>query len=227
MDKILLVVLAVLGVAAANVIGPRIRVAPPLILVVVGAVIGIMPFVPAFSIDPQWILVGVLPPLLYSAAVSFPAMDFRRDFRAISALSVVLVLISSVALGFLFTLLIPGLSLAAGVALGAIVSPTDAVATNIAARLGVPNRVIAVLRGESMLNDATSLVLLRTAIAAAGTSVAFGGVALNFMWSVFIAVVVGALIGALNIWVRSRVADATVNTAISFTVPYLAYLPVE
>ena len=227
MEKILLVVLAVLGVAAANVIGPRIKVAPPLILVVVGAVIGIMPFVPSISIDPEWILVGVLPPLLYAAAVSMPAMDFRRDFRAIRAMSVLLVVISSVVLGLLFTVLIPGLSLAAGIALGAIVSPTDAVATNIAARLGVPNRVIAVLRGESMLNDATSLVLLRTAIVALGTSVAFGDVALSFLWSVLIAVVIGSVVGALNMWVRARVPDATVSTAISFTVPYLAYLPVE
>ncbi|NED69610.1 sodium:proton antiporter, partial [Streptomyces sp. SID10244] len=91
-------------------------------------VVGVMPFVPAVDVDPEWILIGVLPPLLYSAAVSMPTMDFRRDFGAISALSVLLVLVSAVLLGFFFVWVIPGIGLATAIALGAIVSPTDAVA---------------------------------------------------------------------------------------------------
>ncbi|MGC5255141.1 cation:proton antiporter [Gordonia sp. DT218] len=227
MQQILLVVIAVLGIAAAQVIGPRIRVAPPLLLVVVGVVVGVMPFVPAVDVDPEWILIGVLPPLLYSAAVSMPTMDFRRDFGAISTLSVVLVLVSAVLLGFFFVWVIPGLGLATGIALGAIVSPTDAVATSIAKRLGVPHRVTAVLEGESMLNDATSLVLLRSAIAAIAASISFGQVALEFVFAVVVAVLIGTVVGWLNLAVRARVSDATVNTAISFTVPYLAYIPAE
>ncbi|MFW0786883.1 sodium:proton antiporter [Gordonia sp. CPCC 206044] len=227
MEKILIVVIAVLGIAAAQVIGPRVRVAPPLILVVVGAVIGVMPFVPAVDLDPEWILIGVLPPLLYSAAVSMPTMDFRRDFGAISALSVLLVLISSVVLGLFFAAVIPDLDLATGIALGAIVSPTDAVATQIAKRLGVPHRVTSVLEGESLLNDATALVVLRSAIAAIAAGISFANVALDFVLAVVIAVVIGTIVGWLNLAVRARVQDATVNTAISFTVPYLAYLPAE
>ncbi len=227
MEKILLVILAVLGVAAAHVLGPRIRIAPPLLLVVAGALIGILPFVPDIDIDPEWILIGVLPPLLYSAAVSMPTMDFRRDFTAISALSVVLVLVSAVVLGVFFHWVLPDISLATGIALGAIVSPTDAVATSIAKRLGVPGRVIAVLEGESLLNDATALVLLRAAVAATAAGISFGVVALSFVWAVVGAVALGAVIGWCNLWVRRRLPDATVNTAISFTVPYLAYLPAE
>ncbi|WP_124707942.1 cation:proton antiporter [Gordonia insulae] len=227
MEKILLVIVAVLGIAAAHVLGPRIRIAPPLLLVVVGALVGILPFVPDLDIDPEWILVGVLPPLLYSAAVSMPTMDFRRDFTAISALSVVLVLVSAVILGVFFHWVLPDISLATGIALGAIVSPTDAVATSIAKRLGVPGRVIAVLEGESLLNDATALVLLRAAVAATAAGISFGVVALSFVWAVLGAVVVGGVIGWFNLWVRRRLSDATVNTAISFTVPYLAYLPAE
>ncbi|NDZ97161.1 sodium:proton antiporter [Streptomyces sp. SID6673] len=227
MHQILLVVVAVLGIAAAQVIGPRIRVAPPLLLVVVGVVVGVMPFVPAVDVDPEWILIGVLPPLLYSAAVSMPTMDFRRDFGAISALSVLLVLVSAVLLGFFFVWVIPGIGLATAIALGAIVSPTDAVATSIAKRLGVPHRVTAVLEGESMLNDATSLVLLRSAIAAIAASFSFGHVAVDFVLAVVVAVVIGTVVGWLNLAVRARVPDATVNTAISFTVPYLAYIPAE
>ncbi|GAC68664.1 cation:proton antiporter [Gordonia soli] len=227
MEEILLVVVAVLGIAAAHVLGRKIRVAAPLILVVAGVIVGVMPFVPAIEVDPEWILVGVLPPLLYSAAVSMPTMDFRRDFGAISALSVLLVLVSAVIVGFFLHWVLPDVSLATGIALGAIVSPTDAVATSIGKRLGVPARVTAVLEGESMLNDATALVLLRAAVAATAASISFGGVALNFVYAVVAAVVIGGAIGWLNLRVRARVTDATVNTVISFTVPYLAYLPTE
>lgn len=227
MLQILLVVVAVLLIAAVHDLAPRIHVAPALVLVVIGALVGIPEFVPAVEIDPEWILVGVLPPLLYAAAVSMPTMDFRRDFWTISALSVVLVLISAVALGFFFHWVIPGIGLATGIALGAIVSPTDAVATSIAKRMGAPARVTAVLEGESMLNDASALVLLRAAVAAIASSVSFGGVALNFAWAVVAAVAVGGVVGVLNLMVRSRVSDPTVNTAISFTVPFLAYLPAE
>ncbi|MBD0023402.1 sodium:proton antiporter [Gordonia pseudamarae] len=227
MEKILVVVVGVLAVALAQEIGPRIRISPPLILVVTGAIVGILPFIPEIELDPEWILVGVLPPLLYSAAVSMPAMDFRRELGTISALSFLLVLVSAVGLGFFFTWLIPDLGIATGIALGAIVSPTDAVATSIAKRVGAPSRVIAVLEGESMLNDASALVLLRAAVAATASSISFAGVAVNFLYAVLAAVVIGAIVGAVNLRVGALVRNATVNTAISFTVPFLAYLPAE
>ena len=227
MEKLLIVVAAVLFIALVTDLAPRIHVPAPLVLVFVGAVIGIMPFVPAFHVDPEWILVGVLPPLLYSVAIGMPTMDFRRDFTAISTLSVVLVIISALVVGWFITLVIPGVTLATGVALGAIVSPTDAVATSIAKRMGVPPRVVAVLEGESMFNDASALVLLRAAIAATATTISFWGVALNFAWAVAGAVAIGAAVGVANLWVRSRMRDATANTVISFTVPYIAYVPAE
>ena len=227
MEKVLIVVAAVLFIALVTDIAPRLRIPAPLVLVFVGAVIGIMPFVPAFHVDPEWILVGVLPPLLYSAAIGMPTMDFRRDFTAISTLSVVLVILSAVVVGWFLTLVVPGISLATGVALGAIVSPTDAVATSIAKRMGVPSRVVAVLEGESMLNDASALVLLRAAVAATAATISFWGVALNFVFAVAGAVAIGAAVGVANLWVRSRMRDATANTAISFTVPYIAYVPAE
>lgn len=220
-------VLGIVLVAGANALGPKVRVAPALILVPVGVAISFLPAVSAIEIDPEWILVGVLPPLLYSAAVSMPTMNFRRDFGAISGLSVVLVLISAVVLGFVLHWLIPGVGLAAGIALGAIISPTDAVATAMVKKLGAPSRVVAVLEGESLLNDATALVLLRAAVAAMAGGISFGGVAVNFVWAVVAAVVIGLVIGAANLWIRARVTNSTVNTAISFTVPYLAYLPAE
>jgi len=221
-------VLAVLAIAAASTIGPKFGVASPLILVVVGIVVSLLPFVPAVTIEPEWIIAGVLPPLLYSASVSMPAMNFRREFGAIGGLSVLLVVVSSVILGLFFSWLIPGLGIGWGIALGAIVSPTDAVATGIVKRAGVSPRVVAILEGESLLNDATALVLLRAAIAAAAVATfTIGEVTLSFVYSVLIAVLFGGVVGWLNLRVRSRVKDATVNTVISFTVPFLASIPAE
>ncbi|KZM36411.1 cation:proton antiporter [Oerskovia enterophila] len=217
-------VLAVVGVTA---LAPRLGVAAPLILVLLGVAVSFLPAVSAVEVDPEWILAGVLPPLLYSASVSMPAMDFRRDLKAISGLSVVLVVISAVVLGFLFHLLIPGIGLATGIALGAIISPTDAVATSIVKKAGVSPRVVTVLEGESLLNDASALVLLRSAIAATAATVSVGQVAGAFVYAVAVAVAIGFVVGKANLWLRSRVREATSNTAISFVVPFIAFLPSE
>ncbi|NUT58673.1 MAG: sodium:proton antiporter [Agromyces sp.] len=227
MELLVVGVLGLLGIAAATALGPRVRVSPPLLLVIVGILVSFLPFVPDIEIDPEWIIAGVLPPLLYSASVAMPSMEFRREFGAISGLSVALVVVSSVAMGLLFTWIVPGLSLAAGIALGAIVSPTDAVATSIVKRMGVTPRIVTVLEGESLLNDATALVLLRSAIAATAASITFWEIVGDFVFAVTVAVVVGYVVGKVNLWVRSRVTDATVNTVISFAVPFVAAVPCE
>ena len=118
-------------IAAADGLGPRLGLAAPLLLVLVGVGLSLIPATHGVEVDPEIILQGILPLLLYAAAVSMPTMSFRRDFGAISGLSVVLVIITSLLLGLLFQWLIPDLGFAWGVALGAIVSPTDAVATSI------------------------------------------------------------------------------------------------
>ncbi|WP_072806423.1 cation:proton antiporter [Rhodococcoides yunnanense] len=220
-------VAGLLAIAAASMLGDRIGVAAPLLLVLLGIGISVLPFVPEIELEPEWILAGVLPPLLYSASVSMPAMDFRREFGAIGGLSVLLVVLSAVVLGFFFSWVIPDLNIWWGIALGAIVSPTDAVATSIVRGLPVSKRVVSILEGEGLLNDATALVLLRTAIAGAAASVSLWGVLGDFAFAVAVAAVIGFVIGHLNLAVRSRVADSTVNTVISFTVPFLAAIPAE
>ncbi len=227
MDALVLAVIALLTIAAATALEPRLRIAAPLVLVGVGIAASFLPFVPDVEVEPEWILTGVLPPLLYSASRSMPTMDFRREFRAISGLSVVLVVASSFALGAFFAWAIPGVDLVWGIALGAIVSPTDAVATSIARRMGVTGRIIAVLEGESLLNDATALVLLRTAIAGSAASVSLGGALGDFAFAVVAAVVIGFAVGHLDLAVRRRVEDSTVNTVISFAVPFIAAIPAE
>ena len=226
-EPLVAIVCALLVIAASTVLGPRVGIAPPLVLVVVGVGASFLPMFSAVDIDPEWILAGVLPPLLYSAAVSMPAMNFRREFGAISGLSVLLVVGTSLLLGLFFMLVLPGLGFAWGVALGAVVSPTDAVATSIVKRTPVSKRVVALLDGESLLNDATALVLLRTAIVATAASFSFWGAVGTFAWSVVVALLVGVLVGAVNLAVRRRVTDPTVNTVISFTVPFVAAVPAE
>jgi len=226
-DPLLVVLAGVVVVALATVIGPRFNVAGPLVLLAVGAGVSLLPFVEPFSVNPEVILVGVLPPLLYSAAVQLPAIEFRRDFAPIAGLSVLLVVFSSLVLGLFFWAVIPGLGLALAIALGAILSPTDAVATSIAKRLGISPRVVTMLEGESLLNDATALVLLRTAVAAVASGFAFGDALADFAWAVAIALVFGAVVGWANLRVRERVSNSAANTALSFTIPFLAYLPTE
>lgn len=224
-ELLVVIVLGIVVIAAASLVAPRLGIASPLVLVAVGVAASFLPLFDTVHIEPEWILAGILPPLLYSSAVSMPSMNFRREFGAISGLSVVLVVASSLALGVFFMLVIPGLGFAWGVALGAIVSPTDAVATSIIKRTSASTRVVAMLDGESLLNDATALVLLRTVIVATAASFSFWGTVGTFAYSVVVALIIGLLVGWLNLAVRRRVSDSTVNTLISFAVPFLASVP--
>ncbi|PZE29896.1 sodium:proton antiporter [Curtobacterium sp. MCBD17_028] len=226
-ELLVLIVSALVLIAAAAVVGPRIGIAAPLVLVAIGVGASFLPWFASVHIEPAWVLEGLLPPLLYASAVSMPAMNFRREFGAISGLSVLLVVGSALVLGLFFMLVLPGLGFAWGVALGAIVSPTDAVATSIIKRTSVSKRVVAMLDGESLLNDATALVLLRTAIVATAASFSFWGAVGTFAYSVVVALLIGWLVGWLDLVVRKRVTDPTVNTVISFAVPFAAAVPAE
>lgn len=226
-ELLVVIVIGLVVIAAATVVGPRLGIASPLVLVAIGVAASFLTVFGSVHIEPELILAGVLPPLLYSSAVSMPAMNFRREFGAIGGLSVILVVGSALVLGLFFMLVIPGLGFAWGVALGAIVSPTDAVATSIIKRMPVSKRVVAILDGESLLNDATALVILRTAIVATAASFSVWGAIGTFAYSVAVAVVIGGLVGWLNLAVRRRVTDPTVNTVLSFTVPFVAAVPAE
>ncbi|MFE7507509.1 cation:proton antiporter [Promicromonospora sp. NPDC057488] len=227
MEYLIVAVVAAILIIAVTALAPKAGVAAPLVLVVLGAGVSLLPWVPAVEIPPEVILGGVLPPLLYSAAVGLPSMDFRRDFTAIGGLSVTLVVISSVLLGLLFRWLIPGIDLATAIALGAIVSPTDAVATSIVKRLGASPRSVTMLEGESLLNDASALVLLRSAIAATAASVSLWGVVGDFAYAALVAVAIGVPVGWLGLRVRRRLGHAALSTAMSFVVPFVAYIPAE
>lgn len=228
MDLAFLAVVAVVTIVAVARFASKLRIASPLILVLVGLALSYLPFVPQVDVKPEWILAGVLPPLLYSAAVNVPLVDFRRNLKAISGLSVVLVLVSSVLIGLILSTILPDLSLAAGIALGAVVSPTDAVAaTSIGKRLGMPSRLVSVLEGESLVNDASALVLLRSAIAATAGTVSLWGVLGDFAYAVSLAIAIGIVVGFVTVRVRARLGDPVLTTVISFAVPFIAYIPAE
>lgn len=215
---------------AASVFSRRTGVAAPLLLVGLGIAASYLPGAPAIHVEPELILAGVLPPLLYSSAVNLPVIDVRRNFALITWLSVVMVIVSALVIGAVVHWVFPSISFALAVALGAVVSPTDAVAaTAIGRRVGLPPRLMAVLEGESLVNDASALVVLRTALAAIAATGAFslGHTVLDFAWAVAGAVGIGLLVGVLTALLRQRLDDPVLNTTISFAVPFLAYFPAE
>ncbi|MGY0388276.1 cation:proton antiporter [Nocardioides sp. WG-D5] len=230
-EHVLLIVGAALVIMiAASVFARRTGVAAPLLLVGLGIGASYLPGAPEVELDPELILAGVLPPLLYSSAVNLPVIDFRRNFRLISWLSVVMVIVSALVIGAVVHWLFPEISFPLAVALGAVVSPTDAVAaTAIGRRVGLPPRVMTVLEGESLVNDASALVVLRTAVAgiAAAGSFSLGRTVLEFGWAVLGALVIGGLVGWLTVELRRRLDDPVLNTTISFAVPFIAYFPAE
>jgi monovalent cation/hydrogen antiporter len=224
---VVILVLTLVVISGAACLAPRLGLPAQLILVIAGIGISLLPSAPAVAIDPQLILLGLLPPLLYASATTMSATNFRRDFRAINGLSIVLVVLSSTALGALFSRLIPGLGFGWGTALGAILSPTDAVATSIIRGRGVPGRAVVILEGESLLNDASALVVLRTAIIATAIGFSFLQALGSFVYAVAVAIAVGFIAAIVNIRIRRRVHDEAVSTILSFTTPFVAAVPAE
>ncbi len=166
MELALVVTAVVLVVLAVSAAADRLDVPAPLLLVVVGVVLSLVPAVPELEISDEIILLGLLPPLLYAAAIRTSLIDFRANTRPIVLLSVVLVIVTTLAVGAVAHWLLP-IGWPAALALGAVVAPPDAVAaTAIARRVGMPRRVVTILEGESLVNDATALVSLRAATAA-------------------------------------------------------------
>ena len=218
-------------IVACQFVAPKVRVAAPLILLVVGLVIGFLPQVGAIEIEPNIILEMVLPPLLFSAAVRMPTMDFRREMQAVAMLAIPLVFLSAFAVGFVINWLVPAISLPWGVALGAVLSPTDAVAISIAKRSGVSHRIITVLEGEGLFNDATSLVMLSAAMSAGlaadehalhpGPLIGKVAIALG------IAAGIGWVVGEVGVRLRALIKDPSADTVFSFAMPFIASVPAE
>src|SRR6201991_2323349 len=220
--QIFLILLAVL--AGTALLARRINVAPAILLLLAGSVLAFVPGVPSLELPPELILLVVLPPLIYSASVAMSWREFKANLRPIILLSVGCVVFTASAVASVTHYLI-GLPWSIGFLLGAIVAPPDVVAPlAIARKLGMPRRILVVLEGEGLANDATALILYRFAVAAIST----GLFSLPQATGTFAAIVVGemlfgAAIGWLSLHARHRARDPQVEITLSLITPYLAY----
>src|SRR6185369_5595353 len=229
MELLQLVVFLLLCAVALGWVARRFNFPYPIALVIGGGALSFVPRLPQFPFDPQFILVLVLPPILYQAALLTSWRDFKANIRPIGLLAIGLVIVTTLAVGTTLKLLIPECPWGAAFVFGAIVSPPDAVAaTAILSRLKIPRRVVVVLEGESLVNDASGLVLYKFAVAAVMTgafslieaSAEFVGVAAG-------GIVVGVLLARLFIAVHKRLGDPFIEVLTTLAVPYVAYIVAE
>ena len=224
------IVIAALFVSAAglNAVANWLAVPYPIPLVIGGLVLGLVPGIPDVQLNPDLVLLVFLPPLLYSSAFFADLRALRTDARVIALNAVGLVLAAAVAVAVIGHQLI-GLPWAMSFALGAIVSPTDpAAATAIMRRVGAPRRLVNILEGESLFNDASALVAYKVAVAAAvGESVSGGHTLLQFFGDVFGGIAIGVVVGAVIAEVRKRVTDINTELTISLFSAYGAFVPAD
>jgi CPA1 family monovalent cation:H+ antiporter len=223
----------VLGLLAAVVVlataARRLGVAYPNLLVVGGAALGLAPGLPRVDVPPDVVFLVFVPPLVYTAAAFTGLRDFRFNLRPIALLSVGLVLVTVLAVAGAAHAAVPGMGWPAAFVLATVVGPTDTVAvTAVTEWLHVPRRVVTVLEGESLVNDATALVAYRMAVVAVSTgSFSLGEACLRFVWASAGGVAVGLAVGWLTVWVRKRIEDNAVGLTVSLLTPFAAYLPAE
>lgn len=213
------------GALAVTALARRLGVAAPLLLLAAGLAVSFVPGVPGYRIQPDLVLLLVLPPLLYSAALDSSYLRFRDNLRPIGLLAVGLVLFTTLVAGLGAWWLVPGLPLGSALVLGAVLSPPDAVAaTAIGRRLGLPRRAMTVLSGESLVNDATALTAFRVAVASV---VGVGYSLLQGLGAFALAAVGGAVIGRVIGWAvhrARRVLPGDLASALGLLVPFGTYL---
>ncbi|WP_083405984.1 Na+/H+ antiporter [Mycolicibacterium rutilum] len=207
----------------------RFDVSAPLALVVAGLAGSLIPGLGAVELDPDLVLFVLLPPLLWSAGLESSYLALRRNIRPISLLAVGLPLVTTFAVGIVAFHTVPELTVAAALVLGAIVAPPDAVsATAIGRRVGLPRRLMTLLGGESLLNDATALTAYKVTLAAAiGTATSWTGGLATFGFAAAGGVAVGAVLGAVLSWLRWRLRDPLIESALGLVAPFLIYLAAE
>jgi CPA1 family monovalent cation:H+ antiporter len=225
-----LVLLALLtAVAGLVALAPMLRVPYPILMVAGGLAMGFIPGVPVLTLPPQLVLVGILPPLLYTGGFFTGLRELRANIWQIALLAEGLVAATMVVVAVVAHTYVAGLSWQSAFVLGAVVSPTDPLAaTAIARRLGVPRRIVSVIEGESLLNDAAALVLYRAGVVAViSGSFSFWDASLRFVASVAGGVAVGLAVGWVVAAVRRRLNYVPAEIAISLLTGYLAYIPAQ
>ncbi len=225
-ELLILVLLVVLP--GLSVVSRQINVPYPILLVVAGLILGVLPGLPDPELDPDLVLVLFLPPLLYQAAFFADLRDMRANLRPLTLLSVGLVLVTATAVAAVAHVMLD-IPWAAAFALGGILAPTDPIAaTAIMRRLGVPRRQVNVVEGESLLNDGTALVIYRAGVAAAiGGTFSLAHASLEFFGGIAGGIAIGLVVAWLIGQIRARIDDIPTEITISLFSGYAAYLPAE
>ena len=224
--------LIVLCVAAATLLAVaalrRAGIPAPVVLVVAGLIIGFLPFVPDVSLQPEVVLLGLLPLLVYDAAVTASPTAFFRHARSIGVLAVLLVAATAVVVAAIAHW-VGHLSWPMAFVLGTAVGPTDAsAATSIASRIGLPRHLVSILEGEALFNDATALVLYGAAVVDATTGhISLLHTAGTIVYSAAAGAAIGLAVGFAGRWLRNRIDDPPIEIAGSILLAYAAYLPAE
>jgi CPA1 family monovalent cation:H+ antiporter len=221
-----LVILLLGVVLALTTIAQKSVIPYPILLVIGGLLLALVPGLPTVTLSPDLVFLVFLPPILWAAAYFTSWREFRENLRPISLLAVGLVLATTAAVATVARWLLPGMGWAEAIALGAIVSPPDAVsATAIGKRLRIPRRIVTILEGESLVNDATALVLYRTAVgAAAGGAFVLGQALGQVVFSALVGVAIGLLVGAATRWALCATEDSFTEIAITLLAPYVAWV---
>jgi Na+/H+ antiporter len=225
LPELAFILAAVAVISLVEVLAEKARLPAAALLTIAGLCYAFLPG-PNLALNPEFILTFIIPPLLYSAALNSSLLAIRRNLRPVISLSVVLVLLTALVVGVGTDLLIPGVTLAAGTALGAAVAPTDPVAAlAIGRRAGLPPRLITLIEGEGLLNDATALTLF-TVAAAAATSGGFspGGTVLRFVLAAAGGIAAGAVTAGAVRLLRRFVHGPIVLNSLSLATPFAAYL---
>ncbi|WP_422746181.1 cation:proton antiporter [Mycobacterium sp. WMMD1722] len=222
-------ILVVVGAIVVTAIAHRRGLEPALVLVVVGFVVSFAPDFKGVELESEVLLSVVLPPLLYSAALNFSFPTFLRNIRPILGLGVGLVVITTFAVAGVASWLVPSLTFGSALILGAVVAPPDAVtAVAVGRRLGLPKKVMAILTGESLVNDAAALALFSIAVAqVAGSRAYIENPVLLFTYSALLGPVVGAALGFVTLWIRRRLANPGLETIQGLVVPFAAFISAE
>jgi monovalent cation/hydrogen antiporter len=222
----LILILLFVTVAGLNALAHWLSIPYPILLVLGGLTLGLVPGVPEVELDPDLVLVLFLPPLLYSAAFFTDLRSLRDNVRPLSLTAIGLVLLTTAVVAVLAHEVI-GMNWAVAFALGAIVSPTDPIAaTEIMRRVGAPRRIVNMVEGESLFNDASALVAYRVAVAAAvGGSFSLLDASLEFVGAAAGGVAIGVAVGYVVAAIRRRLEDPTTEITISLFTGYAAYLP--
>lgn len=230
LENITVILLLLAVVTALAEVSDKVKIPYPVLLVLAGIGISLIPNLPVVEMSPDVIFLIFLPPALYSAAWTTSWPDFKTNIRSISLLAVGCVLFTTLVVAAIAHYAIPGFGWPESFVLGAIISPPDAVAATAAtAGLKVPKRLITILEGESLVNDATGLIAMRYAIAAtASGSFIFWLAGINFIYVAAVGIVIGLAVGQLFFWIHRITPDnPTTDTTMTFISPYVAYVLAE